>query len=745
MATTPVSVRGGRRWRTRRTRRRTIAQHQGQARKILSRASALFVRRPWERLTLDLYPSTQDGVDQEEAIEREGQTSERARVRRQREEEYARALEGARARQVAAEEGRRGTIAAPCDLGPRGEAKGKGERYAGVVERARRRQEEEREEKLRAEVAEAEARAEAEALEAANKKEEERRRAKERDERLRAERARAAAEALEAANKKERQRRSQMEERERNFRAEKARAELEALAAAAKEEEERLRKLEEREERRRAEEKAEKARAEAEAASAAAAEKERRERFFAIKEAEELEKKRSAAAIAAEAETGGTVVARQTSRSLGAQRPSLPVLRVEEEAGGTGEVRQESHSSPAELSAAKEEKETEEVAAQSHASTNPSLPDLGGRGGINQGVPRKAKKKAELAVTMSSSLMGASGVGRASEGRRTSTSGDTVIDDKVEEIAPGIAEDLRSVPQGGRRGSVTPPEVPPDVGRVSRGDPTPPECPSPADIAEDLRSVPQGGRRGSVTPPEVPSDVGRVSRGDPTPPECPSPADIAEDLRCVPQGGRRGSDTPPLAPENSSGPSLWQAITTRLAVDKKVEVSAYRPAPKPAAETVIVRFSVVFVTREGQNVVLLGDHDELGNWDERKAVKMTWTEGHLWTAEVELPCRGIYFYKYAIKEGGRLGWQHGSNRLLTIPDPADKGAGPLIEAHDSWDGDPVTSSVMQTTVDGKSSWPTSAELRLQTFLDNTNKNLEQLKRDLLELADGIRKEEGTRK
>ena len=114
--------------------------------------------------------------------------------------------------------------------------------------------------------------------------------------------------------------------------------------------------------------------------------------------------------------------------------------------------------------------------------------------------------------------------------------------------------------------------------------------------------------------------------------------------------------------------------------------------PKPFA---IVRFSVVYVTREGQNLVLLGDDDRLGGWRTPECVRMSWTEGHLWTAEVELPCDATYFYKYAIEERGTLTWQQGSNRLLTVPDPSEEGAGPVIEAHDSWDGDPVGSSVMQ--------------------------------------------------
>lgn len=122
---------------------------------------------------------------------------------------------------------------------------------------------------------------------------------------------------------------------------------------------------------------------------------------------------------------------------------------------------------------------------------------------------------------------------------------------------------------------------------------------------------------------------------------------------------------------------------------------------------------------------------------------MTWSQGHRWTAEVELPCSQAYFYKYVIEEDhGRqsVEWQQGSNRVLTVPDLTDPSAGPLIEAHDCWSGDPVTSSVMQTTTDfaaGAKSWPTSAEQRLKTFVETTNVTLKSLREDLLRLAESI--------
>lgn len=42
-------------------------------------------------------------------------------------------------------------------------------------------------------------------------------------------------------------------------------------------------------------------------------------------------------------------------------------------------------------------------------------------------------------------------------------------------------------------------------------------------------------------------------------------------------------------------------------------------------------------TRPGQWVVLVGGHPALGNWDVEKALRMTWTVGHVWKASVDLP------------------------------------------------------------------------------------------------------------
>lgn len=42
-------------------------------------------------------------------------------------------------------------------------------------------------------------------------------------------------------------------------------------------------------------------------------------------------------------------------------------------------------------------------------------------------------------------------------------------------------------------------------------------------------------------------------------------------------------------------------------------------------------------TKPGQRVVLVGGHPALGSWDVAKAVSMSWSNGHVWKASIELP------------------------------------------------------------------------------------------------------------
>ena len=76
-----------------------------------------------------------------------------------------------------------------------------------------------------------------------------------------------------------------------------------------------------------------------------------------------------------------------------------------------------------------------------------------------------------------------------------------------------------------------------------------------------------------------------------------------------------------------------------------------------------VTFSVGYRTDWGQNMYLIGDLEVLGAWNVEKAVKMGWTEGHVWTATVALSSSTLYHYKYLVLgEDGFTRWETGPNR-----------------------------------------------------------------------------------
>ena len=537
-----------------------------------------FVGSLFRTKTLD-YTGVVTAYDNEEEEEQGVVKDRTAAMAAERSERYARAVLRAKEKQASIEVESRVGEGQGSGVGPGPN------RYAGLVERARRRQEEQR-----AMAAVEEREAAARAAETARREAEwerkrvllEEERAREREER----RVRAEEDAARArkAEDVERRRLEAIAEARRAAAAEEARAKREKELAAVADREREQRAVQEAEDRASVQEIFAKAmsamrrrrdaalEAESARASASGGAGRKGDKFLALRRAEEQATESLAEGVlGCEPKRGDldVVMASLSSTFQDERRPSLPVLYREEEEEEDVDV----------VLAAEEEGDVELVAVAAATdpvkSRSPTLPDLGG---APPTLPRVPEVEVEEEESVPAALASGSMAAEVGTGPVAST-------------APGQA------------------------------------APRPA--ALDPSSTP------------------------PPPPPSPLPA--------------------PAAPASRGSPP-------------------HTAPPKPFA---IVRFSVVYVTREGQNLVLLGDDDRLGGWRTPECVRMSWTEGHLWTAEVELPCDATYFYKYAIEERGTLTWQQGSNRLLTVPDPSEEGAGPVIEAHDSWDGDPVGSSVMQ--------------------------------------------------
>lgn len=62
-----------------------------------------------------------------------------------------------------------------------------------------------------------------------------------------------------------------------------------------------------------------------------------------------------------------------------------------------------------------------------------------------------------------------------------------------------------------------------------------------------------------------------------------------------------------------------------------------------------VHFRIRFPTIVGQDLGVIGELPELGNWDPKKCLKLKWFEDHIWESEVPLlTTRPFFKYKYVM-------------------------------------------------------------------------------------------------
>jgi regulator of replication initiation timing len=98
-----------------------------------------------------------------------------------------------------------------------------------------------------------------------------------------------------------------------------------------------------------------------------------------------------------------------------------------------------------------------------------------------------------------------------------------------------------------------------------------------------------------------------------------------------------------------------------------------------------VTFWLKFHVDYGQHIVLVGSMPELGSWVLSEGVNLTWSEGDMWNATVELPSTSVLEYKYVVVGSGghAVSWQSGNNSVLAISDEDED-----VEVHDNWGGNP---------------------------------------------------------
>lgn len=88
-----------------------------------------------------------------------------------------------------------------------------------------------------------------------------------------------------------------------------------------------------------------------------------------------------------------------------------------------------------------------------------------------------------------------------------------------------------------------------------------------------------------------------------------------------------------------------------------------------------VNFSVPWDVGYGNNVYVTGNHPDLGNWTATGAVKLSWTDGNVWTGRIGIQAGHALEYRYISRDGAaaayanpaNIVWAPGDNLAAAVP------------------------------------------------------------------------------
>ncbi|KAH8583500.1 starch binding domain-containing [Cryptosporidium sp. chipmunk genotype I] len=103
--------------------------------------------------------------------------------------------------------------------------------------------------------------------------------------------------------------------------------------------------------------------------------------------------------------------------------------------------------------------------------------------------------------------------------------------------------------------------------------------------------------------------------------------------------------------------------------------------------SIIIKFGVKFETKFGQELKVVGNIVELGNWNVENGLTMKWTEGSFWTASVKVvPNSRVenIEYKYVLTNGSYTAhiWEPGKNHSVQISSDTLR----ELQLTDAWGG-----------------------------------------------------------
>ncbi|WJX42983.1 hypothetical protein P8452_30147 [Trifolium repens] len=102
--------------------------------------------------------------------------------------------------------------------------------------------------------------------------------------------------------------------------------------------------------------------------------------------------------------------------------------------------------------------------------------------------------------------------------------------------------------------------------------------------------------------------------------------------------------------------------------NQEVELETIEPRVQQSENElkfVRVEFQLLKDCDFGEQFLIVGDDPMLGSWNPLGALPLTWSDGHIWTVELDMPAGKSIQYKFLLKgKEGDIIWQPGSDRII---------------------------------------------------------------------------------
>ncbi|CAA7389891.1 unnamed protein product [Spirodela intermedia] len=132
----------------------------------------------------------------------------------------------------------------------------------------------------------------------------------------------------------------------------------------------------------------------------------------------------------------------------------------------------------------------------------------------------------------------------------------------------------------------------------------------------------------------------------------------------------------------SRSPSLGTDTTEVISLSP-LPFSATSPLSPPPPHDLVTAVHVKFRLRQscefGEQFLLVGEDTKLGSWKPGSAMPMEWSDGDVWTVEMDLPVGKEIKFKFILRElSGGIKWQPGPDRVLQTWDTINT----IVVTHD---------------------------------------------------------------